>query len=62
MAERLRKTCFVFDERTVSFAKSENCIFEPPCGGIEVYMSTLYKSFNAKKLCSTVSSILFVKQ
>jgi len=30
------------------FAKSQNCIFEPPCGSIRSNIRALYKSFNTK--------------
>jgi len=32
VAESPREACFVFDYWPTSFAKSQNCIFEPPCG------------------------------
>jgi len=39
------------------FAKSQNCILEPPYRGIRDNINALSESFDPKKLCSRVISI-----
>ena len=41
-------------DRPPLHAKSQNCIFEPPYGGLRGNISNLSGSFNAKKRCSRV--------
>jgi len=57
MAERPREALYVFDQRRALFAKTCTKLhFAPPYGGIIDNISALSESFNAKKLCSRVSS------
>ena len=53
IAARPREACFFFDQSPALFAKSQNCIFEPPYGGNmhqhQGNINAISESFNSKK-------------
>jgi len=47
MANRPSEAWFILEQRPASFAKSQNCIPEPPYGDIDGNVSALSERFNA---------------